>query len=62
MMWTKWREALIWAVLAAACAEFGLNLFSDNSLWHRMERLEQQVNTLQDRVSHLERIHELERR
>jgi hypothetical protein len=46
-----WRDAAIWAVIAALVLEFGINLFSRQTLWHRIESLE-------DRVSHLERIHE----
>jgi hypothetical protein len=47
------KEALIWAVVAAVLLEFVMNLFTRQTLWQRLDALEQ-------RVQHLERIHEME--
>jgi hypothetical protein len=46
-----WMEAAIWAVVAALLLEFVVNMFARQTLWHR-------ISALEDRVSHLERIHE----
>jgi len=34
-----WREAAVWAVLAALLLEVGLNLLFRRSIWHRVENL-----------------------
>jgi hypothetical protein len=49
--WHTWKQAAVWALAAALLFEFVMNLFSRQTLWHRIESLEL-------RVSHLERIHE----
>jgi len=49
--WAIWKDAALWAIVAALLLEFVVNLFARETLWHRMAALE-------DRVSHLERIHE----
>jgi|SRR6516162_3606922 cell division protein FtsB len=41
-----WREAAVWAVLAALLFEVGLNLLFRRSIWHRVENLEEQVKSL----------------
>jgi hypothetical protein len=46
-----WKEAAIWAVVAAMLLEFVVNMFARQTLWHR-------ISGLEDRVGHLERIHE----
>ena len=50
-MGSKWREAVLWAIVAAVGLEFVINLVNRKTLWQRIDFLEQ-------RVSHLERIHE----
>lgn len=47
--WLKqgWREAAILALLAAFLLEFGINLFSSHTVWHRLTALEHSVQDLQ---------------
>lgn len=45
----KWREAALWAVLAAVLLEFGINLFARQTLWHRMDALENRVKQLEQK-------------
>ena len=46
-----WKQAAFVAIVLVLLLEFVLNLFARQTLWHRIEALE-------ERVSHLERIHE----
>jgi len=46
-----WKEAAIWAVVAALILEFMINTFQRKTVWHRIDYLEY-------RVDHLEKIHE----
>ena len=41
-----WREAAVWALLAAIFFEVGLNLLFRRSIWHRVENLEEHVRSL----------------
>jgi hypothetical protein len=43
----KWREAIVWALLAAVALELGINVVEGKTLWHRVTSLEQRVNALE---------------
>jgi preprotein translocase subunit SecF len=43
----SWREAAIWALVAALLLEFGINLFFRRTIWHRLEYVEGSVKELQ---------------
>jgi len=42
-----WREAAIWALIAAFLLELGINVMSRNTLWHRVTEMEESVKSLQ---------------
>lgn len=48
---TLWRDALLWAIVAAMLLEFVVNVFEQKTLWQRMDGVEH-------RIEHLEKIHE----
>jgi len=47
MVKERWKDTLLWAVLAAMLLEFGINFFSERSIWHRISALEQRFNVLE---------------
>jgi hypothetical protein len=38
-----WRDALIWAVIAAVGIEIGCNVISRRTLWQRMDTVEEKI-------------------
>lgn len=43
----QWKEAAVWALVAALFLEFGINLFSSRTLWHRLADMEHRVQNLE---------------
>lgn len=46
----SWKDAAIWALAAAMILELGINLFTRQTVWHR-------ITAIEERVSVLERLH-----
>lgn len=46
---TGWREALLWALLAAVVVEFALNIMEERTIWQRLTALEHEVHELKEK-------------
>jgi len=53
-----WKEAAIWALIAAFALEISINVISRKTLWHRVESVEEKVRSLE----HVRELEELQTR
>jgi hypothetical protein len=47
---THWREALLWAILAAMVFQITENWIRGRTLWHRLDSIEERLQTIHDKT------------
>jgi hypothetical protein len=47
---SKWREALLWAILAAMLFQITENWLRGRTLWHRLDSIEKRLDTIHTKM------------